>query len=66
MRNEVSLKFTIPKGKVSDIMRVMSLLQLNFDNLKVELWATEGQISDQDYENKIKEAFVQLGIDLEE
>ena len=47
-------------------MGVMNLLQSNFDNLEVELLATEGQMSDQDYEDKIKEAFVQLGIDPEE
>ena len=47
-------------------MGVMNLLQLNFDNLQIELLATEGQMSDQDYEDKIKEAFGQLGIEPEE
>ena len=47
MRNEINLKFTIPKGKVSEIMRVMSLLQLNFASLQIELQATGGQMSDQ-------------------
>ena len=65
-RASVHLKFTIPRGKVAGLMGVMNLLQLNFDNLQVELLATEGQMSDQDYEDKIKEAFVQLGIDPEE
>ena len=65
-RDSVRLKFTIPKGKVSGLMGVMNLLQSNFDNLQIELLATEGQMSDQDYEDKIKEAFVQLGIDPEE
>ena len=65
-RNSVHLKFTIPKGKVAGLMGVMNLLQSNFDNVEVELLATKGQMSDQDYEDKIKEAFVQLGIDPEE
>ena len=65
-RDKVRLKFTIPKGKVSGLMGVMNLLQSNFDSLQIELLATEGQMSDQDYEDKIKEAFVQLGIDPEE
>ena len=65
-RNEVSLKFTIPKGQVSGIMGVMNLLQSHFDNLEVELRATNGEISDQDYEGKIKETFEQLDIDLKE
>ena len=65
-RDSVRLKFTIPRGKVAGLMGVMNLLQLNFDSLQIELLATEGQMSDQDYEDKIKEAFVQLGIDPEE
>ena len=47
-------------------MGVMNLLQSNFENLQIELQATGGQMSNQDYEDKIKEAFVQLGIDPEE
>jgi hypothetical protein len=65
-RNEVSLKFTIPKGQVSKILGVMNLLQSHFDNLEVELLATDGDITDQDYEGKIKETFNQLDIDLKE
>ena len=65
-RDRVQLKFNIPKGKVSGIMGVMNLLQSNFENLQVELRATGGQMSNQDYEDKIREAFVQLEIDLEE
>ena len=60
-RDRVQLKFNIPKGKVSGIMGVMNLLQSNFDNLQVELRATGGQMSNQDYEDKIKEAFVPVG-----
>ena len=44
----------------------MNLLQSNFNNLQIELRATDGKMSEQDYEDKIKEAFDQLGIDLEE
>ena len=64
-RKEVRLQFTVPKGQVSGLMGVMNLLQLNFDNLQIELRASGGEISEQDYENKIKEAFAQLGIDLD-
>ena len=65
-RDSVHLKFTIPRGKVAGLMGVMNLLQSNFDSLQIELIATEGQMSNQDYEDKIKEAFVQLEIDPEE
>ena len=47
-------------------MGVMNLLQSNFNSLQIELLATGGELSEQDYEDKIKEAFVQLGIDLGE
>ena len=63
-RKEVRLQFTVPKGQVSGLMGVMNLLQLNFDDLQIELRATGGEMSEQDYEAKIKEAFAQLGIDL--
>ncbi|MDZ7311070.1 MAG: DUF499 domain-containing protein [candidate division KSB1 bacterium] len=66
VRQEIRLRFTLPKGKVSGIMGVMNLLQANFDRLKIELLAENGQITEQDYEDKIKEAFRQLGIELDE
>ena len=65
-RKEVRLQFTVPKGQVAGLMGVMNLLQLNFDKLQIELRATDGEMSEQDYEDKIKEAFAQLGIDLDE
>ena len=65
-RKEIHLQFTVPKGKVAGLMGVMNLLQANFDNLRIDLQATDGEMSEQDYEDKIKEAFAQLGIDLDE
>jgi len=65
LKDKVHLKFKIPRGKVSDIMRVINFLQNKFQNLEIELIATDGQISDQDYEDKVKETFRQLGIDVE-
>ena len=46
-------------------MGVMNLLQSKFAILEMELTAQEGAISDQDYEDKIEEAFRQLWIDLD-
>ena len=63
-RDRVTLRFAVPKGKVSSIMGVMNLLQLKFDSLAIEITATGGQISDQDYEDKIMETFRQLGIEV--
>lgn len=60
--DNVNLKFTIPKGKVSNIMGIMNLLQLKFDVLEIEINAKKGAIKTQEYEDKILEAFNQLGI----
>lgn len=65
-RREVRLRFTLPKGKVSGIMGVMNLLQAHFDKLKIELLAEGGEISEQAYEDKVREAFRQLGIEINE
>jgi len=65
-KDKVHLKFQVPKGKVSQIMGVMNLLQSKFGSLQIEITATEGQISEQDYEDKIKESFRQLGIEIDE
>jgi hypothetical protein len=59
------LRFLIPRGKVASIMGVMNFLQSKFDTLEIELIASEGRISEHDYEEKIKEAFSQMGIRLE-
>jgi hypothetical protein len=64
--DNVNLKFTIPKGKVSNIMGIMNLLQLKFDVLEIEINARKGAIKTQEYEDKILEAFNQLGIKIDD
>ena len=59
---EVSLKFTVPQGQVQELLGMLKLLQLNFDTLQIQLRATDGEMSEQDYEDKIGETFMQLGI----
>jgi hypothetical protein len=63
---KVYLKFKIPKGHIYDILRLMNLLQTKFNTLEIELTAKDGSISEQDYENTIKETFRQLNIDVNE
>ena len=64
VRSEIKLRFQVPKGKVSDIMGMMNFLQSKFDSLEIELIAREGEISEQEYEDKIEETLRQLGIEL--
>ncbi len=63
LRDRVELRFQVPKGKVANIMGVMNLLQSKFESLEIELTASDGEITEQDYEDKIKETFRQLGIE---
>jgi hypothetical protein len=65
-RDKIKLRFQVPKGKIANIMGVMNLLQSKFEILEIELIANEGTVLEQDYEDKIKEAFRQLGIELDE
>ena len=55
-------KFSVPKGKVvPGLLGVMTTLQSKFENFQIELHATDGEMSDQEYQ-KIKEGFAKLGI----
>lgn len=63
-RKSVNLSFNLPKGKVSGLLGILNLLQNNFDQLRLEINASSGYMTDEDYEDKIKEAFHQMGIDL--
>ncbi len=65
-RESIKLRFRVPKGKVANIMGVMNLLQSKFETLEIGLMAKDGAISEQDYEDKIKETFRQLGIEWSE
>jgi len=61
--DKIKLKFQVPFGRISNIMGIMNLLQSKFDTLEIELIAKGGEISEQDYKDKIEEALRQLGIE---
>ncbi len=65
-RQHLRMQFVVPKGKVSGLMGIMNLLQHKFSRLEVVLNAKDGQITDQEYDDKIEEAFRQLGIEVRE
>ena len=62
---ELTLKFGIPRGKVSQIMGVLNFLQNKYHSLDMEITAREGSMSEKEYSEKVKEALRQLGIDIE-
>ncbi len=63
--DHINYEFDVPRGKVSDIMRIMGLLEKKFDKLHIKISANEGHISYQDLSN-LKEALKQIGINPEE
>ncbi|MEO0292626.1 MAG: DUF499 domain-containing protein [candidate division WOR-3 bacterium] len=65
-KDNVHLSFDIPKGKVSEVLRIINFLQQKFEIINLEIKARDGKISEQDYENKVKEALRQLGIEFGE
>ncbi len=64
--NKVGIKFELPKGKVSNIMGTLNYLQSKFNKLEITIKAEDGQLTEQEYEDKIEEAFTQSGIDVED
>ncbi len=65
-KNVVNLSFNLPKGKVSGLLGILNFLQNNFDELRLEIHASSGYVTDEDYEDKIKEAFHQMGVEVRE
>ncbi|MCX6246558.1 MAG: DUF499 domain-containing protein [Bacteroidetes bacterium] len=61
---EVKLHFYVPHGKTSSLVGMLNLLQRNFQKLDITIHATQGEISEQDHEDKIKETLRQMGIDV--
>ncbi len=66
VRRTLSLRFTVPKGQVANLLGILNFLQHKFDRLEITVRATEGEITEQEYENKIMEAFRQMGVEVEE
>ena len=66
VRTRLRLRLIVPKGKVANLMGVMNLLQSRFNRMEVTLDVEQGQLSEQEYEDKIKEAFRQMGADVRE
>jgi hypothetical protein len=61
---KLSLKLRVPSGKLSAIASLMNFLKSKFSNVNVgvEIAAQDGEISKSDYEDKVKEAFIQSDI----
>ncbi len=61
----IYLSFEIPKGKSSSLLQIINFLSLKFDKIELTIKTTNGEITTQEYEMKVKEGLRQLGIDVE-
>jgi len=57
-------KFIIPKERVSALMGLENYIQTKFDKSEIKIDASDGTIEEGEYEDNIKEALKQLGIDI--
>ncbi len=64
-KNRLRIRFKVPKGKVANLIQVLNYLLSKFDTVQVDLGASEGEITVQEFEEKVQEAFDQMGIELE-
>ena len=59
------IHLSLPHGKVSQLMGVLNFLQSKFELMELEIDVRKGEISKAEYEEKIIEAFRQIGISIE-
>ncbi len=62
---KLQIKFRLPNDKLSDVLSVIRLLQTKFESTKLAILFENGGMSKSDFEDKVEEAFTQMGIDLE-
>jgi len=61
---QLHLNFVVPKGKVASLMGVLNYLQSRYNKLEIMVNVGDGQLTEQEYEDKVKEAFRQMGIEI--
>ena len=66
VKDSIHLKFRIPHGKVSDVMILIKYIQSKFPELEIVIDAKGGTMTKEEYENKVKEALMQMGVMPEE
>lgn len=64
-RKTIKIRFKLPQGKVSSVTNELNKLHSNFQNMQLELNASDGEISQDAYE-ELKENLRELEIEIEE
>jgi len=65
IRNTIRLQITVPSGKMSNMAQLVNSLHAKFENIRIELTTTGGEISESDYEELIAD-FLASEIEVEE
>jgi guanylate kinase len=62
-KQTVNIDLTIPKGRTSNLVGLLNLLQHHYQDVSISIKAKNGQMTEQDYEDKIMETLRQMGVD---
>ncbi len=64
-RDELTLRFRLPFGQASSLLGLFNLLQERFHDIEITIRAVNGEISEMDIENKVRETFRQIGTEVD-
>ncbi len=65
VRRTMSMKFRLPFGQVSSLLGLFNLLQQRFRRIEITVRLGEGEISEAEIEDKVRETFRQIGTEVE-
>lgn len=65
---KIHLKLEVPRGRMSDVAKIVNYINMRFSECQVEIIITSegGEITVSDYEDKVKQALAQAGIDIKD
>ena len=64
-RRAMTLKFNLPFGQASKLLGLLNLLQQRFRRVQITIQMEDGEISEAETEDKVRETFRQIGTDVE-
>jgi len=66
VKKEINLSIKLPKGKVGEFNSILFTLQRYFNDIEIKIKASNGEMSKQDYVNKVEETLLQLKAEYKE
>jgi len=64
LREALTLRFTLPFGQASSLLGLLTLLQQRFQTMRITIELRDGNISEAEIEDKVRETFRQIGVDV--